>query len=147
MFKKNNKNNEEIISMEQTTFVQRHAKKILLAGGVTVAIGAGYLLKKHNLDIAEHALRIFNLETEVKSIKIKLDANTKAAISALENTIQNYDFEIAELIFKRDNLNDKAAANIFMNIPKLNEEIEMKTLLKEAAEKALAEVIETGKTE
>lgn len=39
MFKKNNKNNEEIISMEQTTFVQRHAKKISLIGGAAIAAG------------------------------------------------------------------------------------------------------------
>ena len=143
MFKKNNK---EVIEMEETTFVQKHARKILLVGGVAVVAGTAFLMNKHNIEIKEHALRIFNLENDVKNIKIKLDANTKAAISALENTIQNYEFEIGELIFKRDNLSD-CPQNVFMNIPKLNEEIEMKTLLKEAAEKTLIKVIETGKTE
>lgn len=51
MFKKNNKNNEEVIRMEQTTFIQRHAKKIIIAGGLVVSAGAAYLLHKHNVDL------------------------------------------------------------------------------------------------
>ena len=51
MFKKNNKNNEEVIRMEQTTFIQRHAKKILIAGGLVVGAGAAYLLYKHGVDL------------------------------------------------------------------------------------------------
>ena len=51
MFKKNNKNNEEVIRMEQTTFIQRHAKKILIAGGVVVSAGTAYLLYKHGVDL------------------------------------------------------------------------------------------------
>ena len=51
MFKKNNKNNEEVIRMEQTTFIQRHAKKILVAGGLVVSAGAAYILYKHNVDL------------------------------------------------------------------------------------------------
>ena len=51
MFKKNNKNNEEVIRMEQTTFIQRHAKKIIIAGGIVVGAGAAYLLYKHNVDL------------------------------------------------------------------------------------------------
>lgn len=50
MFKKNNKENE-VIRMEQTTFIQRHAKKILIAGGLVVGAGAAYLLHKHNVDL------------------------------------------------------------------------------------------------
>ena len=51
MFKKNNKSNEEVIRMEQTTFIQRHAKKIMIAGGLVVSAGAAYLLHKHNVDL------------------------------------------------------------------------------------------------
>ena len=51
MFKKNNKNNEEVIRMEQTTFIQRHAKKIIIAGGIVVSAGAAYILYKHNVDL------------------------------------------------------------------------------------------------
>ncbi len=45
------KKNNDVINMEQTTFIQRHAKKILLVGGVVVAAGAYYLLHKHGLEI------------------------------------------------------------------------------------------------
>lgn len=58
MFKKNNKNNEEVIRMEQTTFIQRHAKKILIAGGLIVGAGAAYLLHKHNVEIKDFKERI-----------------------------------------------------------------------------------------
>ena len=123
---KNNKNNEEVIRMEQTTFIQRHAKKILAAGGLVVSAGAAYMLYKHNEELAEHALRI--------------------AVNALSDTIENYDFEINELIFKRDNLNE-SQVNIFVNIPKLNEEIELKTNLRDKAVALLEKAIENGKTE
>ena len=49
MFKKNKEN--EVIRMEQTTFIQRHAKKILIAGGLVVSAGAAYILHKHNVDL------------------------------------------------------------------------------------------------
>lgn len=58
MFKKNNKNNEEVIRMEQTTFIQRHAKKILVAGGIVVGAGVAYLLHKHNVEIKDFKERI-----------------------------------------------------------------------------------------
>lgn len=45
--------NVEVIEMQQTTFVQRHAKKILFATGVVVAAGAYYMLKKHDLEIKD----------------------------------------------------------------------------------------------
>lgn len=47
------KENVEVIEMQQTTFVQRHAKKILFATGVVVAAGAYYLLNKHDVEIKE----------------------------------------------------------------------------------------------
>ena len=104
MFKKNKEN--EIIKMEESTFIKRHAGKILLAGGLAVSAGAAYLLHKHNVDIAEHAKRIFNLEK-------RLNANTEIAVEALTDTIEAYRFEIDELIFKRDNLND-SQVNVFV---------------------------------
>lgn len=58
MFKKNNKNNEEVIRMEQTTFIQRHAKKILIAGGLVVSAGAAYMMYKHGLEIKDFRERI-----------------------------------------------------------------------------------------
>ena len=137
MFKKNKEN--EIIKMEESTFIKRHAGKILLAGGLAVSAGAAYLLHKHNVDIAEHAKRIFNLEK-------RLNANTEIAVEALTDTIEAYRFEIDELIFKRDNLND-SQVNVFVNIPKLNEEIELKTRLRDNAIEMLHKAIENNETE
>ena len=45
--------NVEVIEMQQTTFVQRHAKKILFATGVVVAAGAYCILKKHDMEIKD----------------------------------------------------------------------------------------------
>ena len=133
------KNNEEVIEMEQTTFIQKHAKKILVAGGLVVTAGAAFILHKHDIEIAEHAKEIFNL-------KKRLDINTEIAIKALTDAKEKYEFEIAGLIYKRDNLNN-SDANRFMNIPKLNEEIELKTRLKNNVIELLEKAIETGKTE
>lgn len=135
MFKKN----KEVIEMEQTTFIQKHAKKILLVGGVVMTAGAYYILKKHNVEIKNHEIRITNVEN-------KLQINTDIAVKSLNDTIEKYEFEIGELIFKRDNLND-TQQNVFINIPKLNQEIELKTRLKENAMALLEKAIETGKTE
>lgn len=131
--------NKEVIEMEQTTFIQKHAKKILLVGGVVVTAGAYYILKKHNVEIKNHEIRITNVEN-------KLQINTDIAVKSLNDTIEKYEFEIGELIFKRDSLND-TQQNVFINIPKLNQEIELKTRLKENAMALLEKAIETGKTE
>lgn len=136
---KNNKKENEVIKMEESTFIKRHAGKILLAGGLVVSAGTAYLLHKHNVDIAEHAKRIFNLEKRLK-------ANTEIAVDALTDTIEAYRFEIDELIFKRDNLND-SQQNIFINIPKLNEEIELKTRLRDNAIEMLHKAIENNEIE
>lgn len=139
MFKKNKKENE-VVRMEESTFLKRHAGKILLAGGLVVAAGTYYILNKHSEELAEHALRIFKLEK-------RLDANTEIAVNALTDTIEAYNFEIGELIFKRDNLDSSATQNIFINIPKLNEEIELKTKLRDNAIEILNKAIENSKTE
>lgn len=82
MFKKNNKNNEEVIRMEQTTFIQRHAKKILIAGGLVVSAGAAYLLHKHNVEIKDITNK-FNDKIEADKIQIQfLDA---ALLDTLED--------------------------------------------------------------
>lgn len=131
--------NKEVVEMEQTTFVQKHAKKILLVSGVVVTIGTVAVLQKHDIDIT-------NLKLQIDNFRNKLNVNTEIAVKALQDTMENYEFEISELIFKRDNLND-SQQNIFMNIPKLNEEIELKTKLMNNAKELLAKAIETGKTE
>lgn len=82
MFKKNNKNNEEVIRMEQTTFIQRHAKKILVAGGIVVGAGAAYLLHKHNVEIKDITDK-FNAKIEAD--KIQLQALDAALLDTLED--------------------------------------------------------------
>ena len=82
MFKKNNKNNEEVIRMEQTTFVQRHAKKILIAGGLVVSAGAAYLLHKHNVEIKDITDK-FNAKIEAD--KIQIQALDTALLDTLED--------------------------------------------------------------
>ena len=161
MFKKNNKNNEEVIRMEQTTFIQRHAKKIMIAGGLVVSAGAAYIMYKYHIDIKalkenhslelgelvkQHDIDICNHDLRLTNVENKLMVNTEIAVKALTDTKERYEFEIAELIYKRDNLNN-SDANRFMNIPKLNEEIELKTRLKNNVIALLEKAIETGKTE
>lgn len=82
MFKKNNKNNEEVIRMEQTTFIQRHAKKILVAGGIVVGAGAAYLLHKHNVELKDITDK-FNAKIEAD--KIQLQALDAALLDTLED--------------------------------------------------------------
>lgn len=82
MFKKNNKNNEEVIRMEQTTFIQRHAKKIIIAGGIVVGAGTAYLLHKHNIEIKDITDK-FNAKIEAD--KIQLQALDAALLDTLED--------------------------------------------------------------
>ena len=69
MFKKNNKNNEEVIRMEQTTFIQRHAKKIMIAGGLVVSAGAAYILYKHGVDLKNKDTVIEGLAEALKDTR------------------------------------------------------------------------------
>lgn len=81
MFKKNIKENE-VIRMEQTTFIQRHAKKILIAGGLVVGAGAAYLLYKHNVEIKEIT---DNFNAKIEADKIQLKALDAALLDTLED--------------------------------------------------------------
>ena len=78
MFKKNNKNNEEVIKMEQTTFIQRHAKKIIIAGGIVVGAGAAYLLHKHNVDLKNKDTVINGLAEVLKDTREDKDTLMEA---------------------------------------------------------------------
>ena len=70
MFKKNNKNNEEVIKMEESTFIKRHAKKILVAGGLVVSAGAAYMMYKHGLEIKD-LLNKHDVELKNKDVVIE----------------------------------------------------------------------------
>lgn len=72
--------NVEVIEMQQTTFVQRHAKKILFATGVVVAAGAYYMLKKHDLEIKD--LTDINLYLQKSNDKLKDDVDTLMAAAS-----------------------------------------------------------------
>ena len=82
MFKKNNKNNEEVIRMEQTTFIQRHTKKILIAGGLVVSAGAAYILYKHNVEIKDIT---DNFNAKIEADKIQIKALDAALLDTLED--------------------------------------------------------------
>lgn len=149
MFNKKN-NKEEVIRMEQTTFIQRHYKKVIFAGSVLAGVYITHLLKKHNIEVDDllkkHDMDILDHEMRLSNVENKLMVNTEIAVSTLKDVIRKYEFEIGELVFKRDNLNS-SDANKFMNIPKINQEIELRTNLMENAKALLEKAIETGKTE
>ena len=82
MFKKNNKNNEEVIRMEQTTFIQRHAKKIIIAGGIVVGAGAAYMMYKHGLEIKDITEKFVD---KAKKDEIERQALEAALLDTLED--------------------------------------------------------------
>lgn len=120
MFKKNNKNNEEVIKMEQTTFIQRHAKKIIIAGGIVVGAGAAYLLHKHNVEIKDITNK-FNAKIEADKIQIQaLDA-------ALLDTLED-----------KNTLMEAASEGLFEDaISKVTNKINYRLDRKEVLERAL----------
>lgn len=118
---KNNKNNEEVIRMEQTTFIQRHAKKILVAGGLVVSAGAAYILYKHNVDI--------------KNILDKHDKELKQK----DAMIQGLDLVLLETQKDKTTLMEAASEGLFEDaISKVTNKINYRLDRKEYLEKALA---------
>ena len=113
MFKKTKK---EVIEMEQTTFVQKHAKKILLASGLVVAAGAYYILNKHNIEMDEmlnkHDEQINDLLKGHSVIK-KITDREKSRVLFEIKTLEQY---------IRD-LNPEININKFVNIPNAEERI------------------------
>ena len=67
--KKFTKKNEEIIVMERKTFLERHARKILLAAGVVFGSGAYYILKKHNVELDKQKTIVVELKDKVKVLQ------------------------------------------------------------------------------
>ena len=84
MFKKNKKENE-VVRMEESTFLKRHAGKILLAGGLVVAAGAYYILGKHEKEmkdvLADNALLKSFVEEDGKAIS-KLTKDNETLMTA-----------------------------------------------------------------
>lgn len=79
MFKKN----KEVIEMEQTTFIQKHAKKILLVGGVVVAAGTCYVLRKHDIDLKNKDELIEKLVVSNETLKENNETLMAAASEGL----------------------------------------------------------------
>lgn len=115
MFKKNNKENE-VIRMEQTTFIQRHAKKILIAGGLVVAAGAYYILNKHDIEMDE----MLNKHDEQINDLLKGHSVIKKITDREKNRVL---FEIKTLEQYIRDLNPEININKFVNIPNAEERI------------------------
>ena len=115
MFKKNKKENE-VVRMEESTFLKRHAGKILLAGGLVVAAGAYYILNKHAIEMGEmlnkHDEQINDLLKGHSVIK-KITDREKSRVLFEIKTLEQY---------IRD-LNPEININKFVNIPNAEERI------------------------
>lgn len=115
MFKKNKKENE-VVRMEESTFLKRHAGKILLAGGLVVAAGTYYILNKHDIEMGEmlnkHDEQINDLLKGHSVIK-KITDREKSRVLFEIKTLEQY---------IRD-LNPEININKFVNIPNAEERI------------------------
>ena len=91
MFKKNKKENE-VVRMEESTFLKRHAGKILLAGGLVVAAGAYYMLGKHEKEmkdvLADNAALKYFLEEDGKAIAKLTEDNETLMAAASEGLFE-----------------------------------------------------------
>ena len=91
MFKKNKKENE-VVRMEESTFLKRHAGKILLAGGLVVAAGAYYMLGKHEKEmkdvLADNAALKYFLEEDGKAITKLTEDNETLMAAASEGLFE-----------------------------------------------------------
>lgn len=115
MFKKNKKENE-VVKMEESTFLKRHAGKIILAGGAIVAVGAYYLLNKHDIEMnavlntqQEQIEDLFKGHTVIKKITDREKSRVLFEIKTLEQYIRD--------------LNPEININKFVNIPNAEERI------------------------
>jgi hypothetical protein len=129
MFKKNNKNNEEVIRMEQTTFIQRHAKKIIIAGGIVVGAGAAYMMYKHGLEIKDITEKFLD---KAKKDEIERQALEAALLDTLED---------------KNTLMEAASEGLFEDaISKVTNKINYRLDRKEVLERALEKYPDDAQT-
>lgn len=108
------KNNEEVIEMEQTTFIQKHAKKILIAGGVVVTAGAAYMMCKYHIDmknlINKHDVELKNKDIVIDGL-IEMTRDTREENETLMAALSEGVFEeaIATVTRKINSRKDKLA--------------------------------------
>ena len=123
----------EVIEMQQTTFVQRHAKKILFATGVVVAAGAYYIHKKYNIEMSKMVLEH---DETIKEHTDKINKFTDCFKDVYDIAIEEANMAIREKQFEIDllkesiaNLDPKIPVNLAVNIPERKQKIEALEIL------------------
>lgn len=96
--------------MEESTFIKRHAKKILIAGTMVSATGFIFILKKHGI--------------ELKLVNDKLVEASSIALRSLYREKADAEFEIKQLIDYINNLDPNIRVNKIINIPEAEKRIE-----------------------
>lgn len=102
-------NGKKEIVMEESTFLKRNAKKILIGTGIIVGIGTYYILKKHGI--------------EIKDLNNKLINSNAIALRSLKREKQDALFEIDQLKDYINNLDANVKINKFVNIPEAEKRI------------------------
>ena len=114
------KENVEVIEMQQTTFVQRHAKKILFATGVVVAAGAYYIHKKYNIEMEKVVTRH---SKEIGKLRDELTVGGGIIQKITNRELTRVTFEIKALEQYINNLDPEININKFVNIPNAKERL------------------------
>lgn len=104
------KKEKDVIKMEESTFIKRHAKKILIAGTMVSATGFIFILKKHGI--------------ELKLVNDKLVEASSIALRSLYREKADAEFEIKQLIDYINNLDPNIRVNKIINIPEAEKRIE-----------------------
>lgn len=146
MFKKNKKENE-VVRMEESTFLKRHAGKILLAGGLVVAAGAYYMLGKHEKEmkdvLADNALLKHFLEEDGKAITKLTEDNETLMAAASEGLFEEVLATTTRKLNSRKDrkeflLNQEQTEEVIDKVKQLTSEIFVLEVRKERFSKAQA---------
>lgn len=146
MFKKNKKENE-VVRMEESTFLKRHAGKILLAGGLVVAAGAYYMLGKHEKEmkdvLADNAALKYFLEEDGKAIAKLTEDNETLMAAASEGLFEEALATTTRKLNSRKDrkeflLNQEQTEEVINKLKQLTSEIFVLEVRKERFSKAQA---------
>lgn len=146
MFKKNKKENE-VVRMEESTFLKRHAGKILLAGGLVVAAGAYYMLGKHEKEmkdvLADNSLLKYFLEEDGKAIAKLTEDNETLMAAASEGLFEEALATTTRKLNSRKDrkeflLNQEQTEEVINKVKQLTSEIFVLEVRKERFSKAQA---------
>ena len=112
------KKEKDVIKMEESTFIKRHAKEILVAGAMITTAGLIYISKKHGI--------------ELNLLNNKLAEASGIALRSLYREKADAEFEIETLKEYINNLDPNIKINMFENIPKAKARIaELEIFIKE----------------